>query len=290
MTINYDGRHFRGLSNTENGEVGGETEFVYRQEGTRLTGRYAGGEIVRGDLLGTVGEDGSLEFCYHHLNAAGELMAGRCRSLPETDADGRLVLRESWQWLTGDRSSGESTVVEVEAANATGPADATAWAVGALESQYSAALSTLAEAIDFFPEPVWSADHPDDPAGRVVFHTLFFTDLYLNRGPHGFRDQRFHLEHPALFQDYEELEDREPKNRYDRDACIAYLAFCREKVRFALGRETAETLADDSGFRGRNLSRMALHVYNIRHVQHHAAQLGLRHQLDGGRPLHWQSR
>lgn len=290
MTINYDGRHFRGLSNTDNGEVGGDTEFVYRQEGTRLTGRYAGGDIVHGDLLGTVGEDGSLEFCYHHINADGELMAGRCRSLPETDADGRLVLRESWQWLTGDRSSGESTVVEVDAANAPGRADATAWAVGAIESQFGAALSTVAEAVGFFPEPAWSADHPDHPVCRVVFHTLFFTDLYLNRGPSGFRDQTFHTEHPSLFQNYEELADREPTNFYDRDACAAYLEFCRDKVVRTLRSETADSLAADSGFPGRNLSRTALHIYNIRHIQHHAAQLGLRHQLAGGRPLRWQSR
>jgi hypothetical protein len=32
-----------------------------------------------------------------------------------------------------------------------------------------------------------------------------------------------------------------------------------------------------------------LHMYNIRHVQHHAAQLGLRSQLGGGPALQWQA-
>jgi len=41
-------------------------------------------------------------------------------------------------------------------------------------------------------------------------------------------------------------------------------------------------LAGQSGFHRRKCSGAELHVYNIRHVQHHAAQLSLRLRLDGG--------
>jgi hypothetical protein len=110
--MHYDGKTFRGRTNTPNGEVTGETLFRYRQEGDRLSGEYAGGSIVHGHLLGTVHPDGTLEFYYHHQNTEGALMAGYCRSTP-VEIEGRLVLRERWQWLTGDRSAGESEVVEV---------------------------------------------------------------------------------------------------------------------------------------------------------------------------------
>ena len=76
MPINYDNRAFRGLVNTDNGEVSGETRFHYRQEGARLWANYAGGSVVTGHLLGHVNEDDSLEFVYHHINVDGELMVG----------------------------------------------------------------------------------------------------------------------------------------------------------------------------------------------------------------------
>ena len=111
--VNYDGRIFRGKSNSPNGEVGSETEFHYQQNGNILTGKYLGGSIVSGQLMGNVNPDASLEFYYHHLNAEGKLMAGRCSSIPSKNAAGKLVLKEKWQWLTGNKSNGESEVEEV---------------------------------------------------------------------------------------------------------------------------------------------------------------------------------
>ena len=112
MNVNYDGKVFRGRSNTPNGEVDGSTLFHYHQADGVLTGTYSGGSVVTGQLLGHVHTDGRLEFHYHHLNTAGALMAGKCRSVPREE-NGRLVLQERWQWLTGDQSSGESEVEEV---------------------------------------------------------------------------------------------------------------------------------------------------------------------------------
>jgi hypothetical protein len=112
--MNYDGRVFHVRSNSDNGEVGGETLFRYRQSGDRLTGSYHGGEIAEGHLLGRVADDGTLSFCYHHVTTAGELRAGRCTSAPTRTDEGRLVMKERWQWLTGDRSRGTSELIEVD--------------------------------------------------------------------------------------------------------------------------------------------------------------------------------
>ena len=111
--MNYDNRTFRGHTNSAGGEVGGETVFHYYQEGDSLTGTYSGGTVDHGHLLGKVHPDGCLEFLYHHVNTSGELMAGMCNSVPYEDGHGKLVMKEEWQWLTGDRSSGQSEVEEV---------------------------------------------------------------------------------------------------------------------------------------------------------------------------------
>lgn len=108
----YDGKTFRSVTNTANGEVSGDTLFHYRQEGAIVWAEYGGGAIARGTLIATVAPDNSLDMRYQHVNTAGELMTGHCRTTPETLPDGRLRLHERWQWTSGDGSSGESIVEE----------------------------------------------------------------------------------------------------------------------------------------------------------------------------------
>jgi hypothetical protein len=111
--INYNNRHFRAVTNTNNGEATGETRFHYQQSGTLLTGTYSGGRIEAGQLLGTVGDDGQLDFYYQHRNTDGQLMAGLCHAKPEQLPNGKLRMHESWQWFTGDGSAGTSVVEEI---------------------------------------------------------------------------------------------------------------------------------------------------------------------------------
>lgn len=113
MPLSYDGRKFRPVLNTPNGEVNSETLFHYRQDGDLLTATYEGGGIRAGQMIGFVRGDSSLEFCYQHVSDAGELRAGKCKSVPKVLEDGRLRLAETWQWSTGDQSTGESVVEEV---------------------------------------------------------------------------------------------------------------------------------------------------------------------------------
>lgn len=110
---NLDGKTFRSVANTPNGEVGAETLFRYRQSGNIVTAEYSGGAIVTGHLLAVMDEHGRLDMRYHHLNDQGDLMVGRCVSIPELMPDGRLRYHETWQWLTGDQSSGHSMIEEV---------------------------------------------------------------------------------------------------------------------------------------------------------------------------------
>lgn len=114
MQYNLDGLVFRSLSNTPNGEVGLDTRFHYRQVGDLVTATYQGGGIVTGHLIAKVLVTGQLDMRYHHLNEQGEFKLGQCLSTPERMEDGRLRFKEEWQWLTGDLSSGRSTIEEVK--------------------------------------------------------------------------------------------------------------------------------------------------------------------------------
>ena len=111
--INYHKKTFRSVSNTSNGEVGSETFFYYQQEGNIVTARYSGGSIVEGRLIALVDTEGVLDMRYHHVNTAHELMTGTCVSKPEVLANGKLRLHETWQWTSGDKSSGTSIIEEI---------------------------------------------------------------------------------------------------------------------------------------------------------------------------------
>lgn len=112
--MSYNGKTFRSVSNTANGDVGAETTFHYHQDGNIVWAEYAGGSVVRGSLIATVDPaDESLDMRYQHVNAAGEIMTGKCRATPERLGDGRVRMREEWEWTSGDCSRGSSVVEEV---------------------------------------------------------------------------------------------------------------------------------------------------------------------------------
>jgi len=112
-SIDYDGRRFRSVENSDTGEVGPETVFGYRQDGDVVSATYEGGDVRFGTLIATADGEGNLDARYGHVNASGELMTGECRSTPEMLPDGRLRLHEEWRWTSGDRSSGRSVVEEI---------------------------------------------------------------------------------------------------------------------------------------------------------------------------------
>ena len=110
--INYNGRHFVPKSNTENGEVDEKTIFHYFQENDILWAEYSGGDVEKGYIIGKVALNGELDFHYQHLNKDGQIRIGKCHSIPYIMENGKIELREKWQWLNGDMSCGESVVAE----------------------------------------------------------------------------------------------------------------------------------------------------------------------------------
>lgn len=120
-----------------------------------------------------------------------------------------------------------------------------------------------------------------------MFHTLFYADFYLGQDEESFRRQPFHVDNQHWFGDYEQLEDREPVSLYDRPSIRAYLEHCRRKATDVIAAETEDSLTAKCGFPWRQFSRGELDVYNIRHIQHHAAQLSLRLRIDSGVDIPW---
>lgn len=111
--INYNDKIFRAVVNTDNGETSADTVFYYKQNYNIVTAEYAGGKIVKGQLIGLADENGALDFRYQQVNDKGEIMTGTCISVPEWIPNGKLRLHEKWKWTSGDFSEGESVVEEI---------------------------------------------------------------------------------------------------------------------------------------------------------------------------------
>lgn len=158
-----------------------------------------------------------------------------------------------------------------------------------IKSQMTACLDTLRYCIENCPDADWQKAHKDAPFSQVVFHALFYADFYLGRDSVPFKEQPFHLTHRHIFEDYEEMEDRIPVKLYEKAFCLDYLAHCATKLKAKVDAETEDSLMGASGIDFRKCSRAELHVYNIRHIQHHAAQLGFRIQMITGKETPWFS-
>ncbi|MFH2114412.1 MAG: DinB family protein [Spirochaetota bacterium] len=160
----------------------------------------------------------------------------------------------------------------------------------ALAAQLGAALDTLVYCVEQCPEDQWQESHGDYPFSQVVFHTLFFCDFYLSGSMSDFKNQAYHTDRPGFFGDYEELENRKPCKLYKRGDIVEYLGFCKAKAYSFLVASSDGQLYATAHHKKGTMSVLELVVYLTRHIQHHAAQLGLRLQLLDGNEMPWFSK
>lgn len=137
-----------------------------------------------------------------------------------------------------------------------------------LARQFEAALCMFSDCVEKCPAAQWDAPIAKYPFWQVAYHTLCFVDLYLSPDEATFEPRPAF--HPAGLR---ELDNEYPSRRFQRDEIRAYLAICRSKARERFTAETVESLQGPSGFPGRPATRGELHLYNLRHLQHHIGQL-----------------
>jgi hypothetical protein len=159
----------------------------------------------------------------------------------------------------------------------------TAWST-ALWRQFGAALDMLDNALVACPaalwtEPLWPTPPPSQFPPQfaqfwyVSFHALVWLDLYLSGVPEE------HFAPPAPFAQGElDSVAALPERPYTKEELRAYLASLRQMCHttlVALTEEQARRPAAYPWSAGQPISYLELQLYNLRHVQEHAAQLSL---------------
>jgi hypothetical protein len=138
-----------------------------------------------------------------------------------------------------------------------------------LWQQFGAAIDMLENAMVACPDKLWKDRSRRPEFWYVAYHTLFWLDFNLSDSAKGFSP-------PAPFT-LEEMDPAGiiPEGPYTKDELQAYLEHCRKKCRLKI-----ETLTDEKARQRWVFGRVDLNVaelllFNMRHVQHHAAQLNL---------------
>ena len=142
-----------------------------------------------------------------------------------------------------------------------------------IRSQLHASLDMLEAAIVACPDDYW--DRPEDMnrSWHLAYHTLFYTHLYLQPSEAEFEPwhrQEDHYRAMGKLAEWLDLEDASG-DPLDRAGMLEYLAFCREQTDTQTASLKLE--ASESGFPWLPMSKLELQFYNIRHIEHHTAQL-----------------
>lgn len=159
----------------------------------------------------------------------------------------------------------------------------TLWSA-ALWPQFGAAIDMLEHAVVACPDSLWKERLWRDPPPPwfppqfaefwyVSFHALVWLDLYLSGVP----EEEFAPPAPFAQGELDSVEAA-PERPYTREELLAYLASLRQKCRATLVALTDEQARRPVAYpwsQGRTVSFLELQLYNMRHVQEHAAQLSL---------------
>lgn len=136
-----------------------------------------------------------------------------------------------------------------------------------LWGQFGASIDMLENALKLCPDELWNTD---TKFWYIAYHCLFWLDYYLDIEPDKFSPQP-----PFTLSEFDPS-GAMPDQVYSKDVLLTYLQASRNKCHDLISGMTINELADKRWVNEyRNYSVFEILLYNMRHVQHHTAQLNL---------------
>jgi hypothetical protein len=157
-----------------------------------------------------------------------------------------------------------------------------------IAGQFGAGLRMLENCLTCTDDVTWLAPVGRYPFWQVAYHTLFVTDMYLCPDERQIRPQPFHRKDYNLLGPTPWAPNPAPADQpYDRDTLVGYVRTCRANARRSIEGESDDVLAGPSGFSWLPITRLELHLYNVRHLQHHTGQLSAALRRHTGEGVRW---
>jgi hypothetical protein len=159
-----------------------------------------------------------------------------------------------------------------------------------LKSQYRAALAMLREAIERCPDDAWANGSDVNACWQIAYHTLFFTHLYLQPEEAAFRPWEGHqaaVQHPDGIAGRADPGSSLPlvPRPYTKAQVLAYWEFCDRIIDSAV--DALDLDSPVSGFSWYKVSKLEHQIINVRHLQHHTAQLADRVRRTANVGVRW---
>jgi len=152
-----------------------------------------------------------------------------------------------------------------------------------LKSQYHASLAMLRQAIDACPAELWTDASYVNQFWQVAYHTLFYTDFYLQASEADFVPWERHRSQYNFFPSGAEA--ARLLTPYSVDEVRACAARCDAMIDAAVDR--LDLAAPDSGFPWYKMSKLEHQFVSLRHIQHHTGQLAERIRQATGQGVGW---
>lgn len=157
------------------------------------------------------------------------------------------------------------------------------WA-DAVRGQFTAAVDMLENAIRACPDARWGDRVDWWEFWYVASHTLYWLDYYLSGSPEDY------VPPAPLGPEEADPEGKLPPRVFTKDELLAVLAGTRPKLRSVFESLDAANAAEPSKYLGIGLPQGEMLIYNLRHVQHHTAQLQWLLRQSGTEPPRWVRR
>ena len=149
-----------------------------------------------------------------------------------------------------------------------------------LKSQYHASLAMLKDAIDKCPDALWLDDRLTNRYWQIAYHVLYYTHLYLHADEQSAQPWPGHQEQvqypSALTNPRLEVDKSQPvfPNPYSKAQELELWAICDGLVDGAV--DGFNLNSPECGFWRYTMGKLEHQFINIRHIQHHTAQLANR--------------
>jgi hypothetical protein len=149
-----------------------------------------------------------------------------------------------------------------------------------LWNQFGASIDMLKNAVDTCPEALW--DNKSE-FWYLAYHTIFWLDYYLAENPNEF------LPPPPFTLSETDPAGLMPERTYSKAELLDYLVYARKKCHDRIAGLTDEKALARFANNRRDYSVLEILLYNMRHVQHGAAQLNILLRQGGEVPPGWVS-
>jgi len=147
--------------------------------------------------------------------------------------------------------------------------------------QFGASIDMLGNAVNACPPQLWNNKRH---FWHFAYHTIFYLDYYLTQDVPNFRP-------PAPFG-LSELDENGamPERVYTQEELISYVAYCKQKCHDVIAALDEAGLQSIWKNKYRSYTMFEILLYNMRHVQHHTAQLNLMLRYEQNAAPQWVSR